>query len=365
MTTGSSERAVDHPHDRADKVGILLVNLGTPEAPTAPALRIYLAQFLCDPRVVEIPRLLWWLILHGVILRIRPARSARKYKKIWLREGSPLAVWTARQATMLRGYLGERGTLVEVRWAMRYGRPAIATELDALCAEGATRVLVFPAYPQYSGATTASVLDDVGAWVARTRRVPELRFINHYHDDPGYIDALAAQVRKHWQREGRGRKLVMSFHGMPARTLRLGDPYHCECQKTGRLLAEKLGLEADDWRVSFQSRFGRAEWLQPYTEPTLKALARAGAEGVDVICPGFAADCLETLEEIAIEARAAFLAAGGKTFHYIACLNNSPEGMKALTAIAQRHLQGWESAPTSKEVLKQRQARAIAHGASE
>jgi ferrochelatase len=355
----------DHAHDRADKVGILLVNLGTPEAPTTPALRSYLAQFLSDPRVVEIPRALWWLILHGVILRLRPAASARKYAKVWLREGSPLAVWTARQATMLGGYLGERGALTEVRWAMRYGKPAIAVELDALCAAGATRILVFPAYPQYSAATTASVLDDVGDWIKRTRRLPELRFVNHYHDDPGYIEALAAHVRRHWQREGRGRKLVMSFHGMPARTLRLGDPYHCECLKTGRLLAEKLQLEPDDWRVTFQSRFGRAEWLQPYTEPTLKALAKAGTEGVDLICPGFAADCLETLEEISIEARAAFLEAGGKAFHYIPCLNNSPEGMKALAGVALRHLQGWDTAPTSKAELQQRKARAIAQGASE
>jgi ferrochelatase len=266
---------------------------------------------------------------------------------------------------MLRSYLGERGALVEVRWAMRYGQPAIAGELDALRAQGCTRILVFPAYPQYSAATTASVLDDVGHWVRRTRRVPELRFVNHYHDDAGYIEALAAQVRKHWQREGRGRKLVMSFHGMPARTLHLGDPYHCECLKTGRLLAEKLRLEDDDWRVTFQSRFGRAEWLQPYTEPTLSAMAKGGVEGVDVICPGFAADCLETLEEIAIEAKAAFLSAGGKTFHYLPCLNNSPEGMKAMAGIALRHLQGWDTTPISKEVLQHRQARAVAHGASE
>ncbi len=355
----------EHAHDSPEKVGVLLVNLGTPDAPSTPALRRYLAQFLSDPRVVEIPRALWWLVLHGVILRLRPAQSARKYRKVWLREGSPLAVWTARQANMLRSYVGERGPLVEVRWAMRYGQPAIAAALDALCAEGTTRILVFPAYPQYSAATTASVLDDVGDWVRRTRRVPELRFVNHYHDDPGYIEALAAQVRKHWQREGRGRKLVMSFHGMPKRTLLLGDPYHCECLKTSRLLAEKLQLEDGDWRVTFQSRFGRAEWLQPYTEPTLKALAKGGAEGVDVICPGFAADCLETLEEIAIEARAAFLSAGGKTFHYIPCLNNSPEGMKALTGVALRHLQGWDTTPMSKAALQPTMARAIAHGASE
>jgi ferrochelatase len=236
MSAPTGEQA----HLRPEKVGVLLVNLGTPDAPTTPALRRYLAQFLSDRRVVEIPRVLWWLILHGIILRIRPARSARKYKKIWLREGSPLAMWTARQANMMRSYVGERGPLVEVRWAMRYGQPTIAAELDALCAEGATRILVFPAYPQYSAATTASAIDGVADWVRRTRRVPELRFVNHYHDDPGYIEALAAQVRKHWQREGRGRKLVMSFHGMPRRTLLLGDSYHCECLKTGRLLAERL-----------------------------------------------------------------------------------------------------------------------------
>jgi len=353
-----------HAHGAGEKVGVLLVNLGTPDAPDPPALRRYLAQFLSDPRVVEIPRALWWLLLHLVILRVRPAASARKYRKIWLREGSPLAVWTARQARMLRGYLGERGALVEVRWAMRYGRPAIAAELDALCAEGCDRVLVLPAYPQYSAATTASALDAIGAWVRRTRRVPELRFVNHYHDDPGYIEALAAQVRRHWQREGRGRMLVMSFHGMPARTLRLGDPYHCECLKTARLLADRLKLEDGAWRVTFQSRFGRAEWLQPYTEATLRALAQGGTHGVDVICPGFAADCLETLEEIAIEARAAFLAAGGKTFHYIPCLNDSHEGMQAMAGVALRHLQGWDTTPISKEALQQRQARAAAHGAS-
>lgn len=350
-------------HDRADKVGLLFVNLGTPEAPTPAALRAYLGQFLSDPRVVEIPRLPWWLILHGVILRTRPARSARKYAQVWMPEGSPLAVWTARQATLLRGYLGERGAPVEVRWAMRYGKPAIAAELDALCAAGATRILVFPAYPQYCAATTASVLDDVGAWMARTRRLPELRFINHYHDDAGYVDALASQVRRHWEREGRGRKLVLSFHGMPARTLQLGDPYHCECQKTGRLLAARLGLSASDYRVTFQSRFGRAAWLQPYSEPTLVEMARAGVEGVDVICPGFAADCLETLEEISIEARAAFLRAGGKTFHYLPCLNDSPEGMRALAGVALRHLQGWDLAPTSKEEQDDRRARATALGA--
>jgi ferrochelatase len=341
----------------AHKVGILYVNLGTPDEPTPAALRRYLAQFLWDPRVVEIPRLAWWLILHGIVLRSRPAKSARKYAQVWMPEGSPLAVWTARQATLLRGYLGERGTPAEVRWAMRYGRPAIAAELDALHAAGCTRILVFPAYPQYCAATTASAFDAVGAWMARTRRLPELRFVNRYHDDPGYIDALAAHVRRHWQREGRGRPLVFSFHGMPQRTRELGDPYHDECQETARLLAEALGLAADEFRVTFQSRFGRAAWLQPSTDATLAALAREGHAEVDVICPGFAADCVETLEEIAIEGRATFLAAGGKALHYVPCLNDSPEGMRALAGIALRHLQGWEPAPISGEDGREARAR--------
>jgi ferrochelatase len=352
-------------HDRPDRTGLLFVNLGTPAAPTPAATRAYLAQFLSDPRVVEIPRLAWWPVLHGIVLRTRPAKSARKYAQVWTPEGSPLAVWTAKQATLLRGYLGERGAAVEVRWAMRYGRPAIAAELDALCAAGATRVLVFPAYPQYSAATTASVLDDVAAWMRRTRRLPELRFVNHYHDEPAYIEALAAHVRRHWARAGRGRVLVLSFHGMPARTLGLGDPYHCECRRTGRLLAEALGLQDDQWRLTFQSRFGRAKWLEPATDATLASLARAGVAGVDVLCPGFAADCLETLEEIAIEARAGFLAAGGREFHYLPCLNDSPEGMRALAAVALRHLQGWPVAVAAPDALRERQARARALGATD
>ena len=350
-------------HDAPERVGVLLVNLGTPDAPTPAATRRYLAEFLSDPRVVEIPRLAWWPILHGIVLRTRPAKSARKYAQVWTPEGSPLAVWTARQAALLRGWLGERGAAVEVGWAMRYGSPAIAAGLDALCAAGCTRVLVLPAYPQYSAATTASVSDAVGAWAARTRRLPELRFVNHYHDEPAYVEALAAQVRRHWARERRGRPLVLSFHGMPRRTLALGDPYHCECLKTARLLRTALGLAEGDVHVTFQSRFGRAAWLQPYTDATLAALARAGHAGVDVMCPGFAADCLETLEEIALEGRQTFLAAGGRDFHYLPCLNDSPEGMRALVAVAQRHLQGWDTAPTSEEERRARQARATALGA--
>ncbi|WP_137893352.1 ferrochelatase [Ramlibacter sp. 2FC] len=356
----------EYKHGQAGRTAILLCNLGTPEAPTAPALRRYLAEFLGDPRVVEIPRPLWWLILHGIILRLRPRKSAAKYASIWTPQGSPLKLWTDKQAKLLRGWLGERGPAVTVRYAMRYGSPAIASELDALKAEGATRILVLPLYPQYSGTTTASVFDAVYGWAAQIRHIPELRFVNRYHDDAGYIEALARGIRRHWQSHGRPEKLVMSFHGVPERTLRLGDPYHCECQKTARLLAQKLGLAPEQYLVSFQSRFGKAKWLQPYTEPSLVALAKAGVQRVDVVCPGFTSDCLETLEEIAQEVRQAFLLAGGKEFHYIPCLNDSPDWITALSQIAERHLAGW---PTQTEAepatLAASRAAALAMGAKQ
>ena len=353
-------------HGQVPRTGILIVNLGTPEAPTAPALRRYLAQFLSDPRVVEIPKALWWPILHGIILRVRPAKSAAKYASIWTPQGSPLRVWTEKQATLLGGFLGQHGHQVRVRHAMRYGEPSVASQLDAFKAEGVTRVLVLPLYPQYSGATTASVMDEVFAWGRRTRLLPELRHVNHFHDDPGYVQALAESVRAHWAREGRGDKLVMSFHGMPHRTLLLGDPYHCECLKTGRLLAEALGLSADQYVVTFQSRFGKAKWLQPYTEPTLRALAKAGTKRVDVICPAFVSDCIETLEEIDMEGREAFLSSGGQAFHYIPCLNDRLDWIRALSRIAEQHLRGWPTLPEqqpSGDELHQRQARAQAAGA--
>lgn len=328
-------------HGQAARTAIVLCNLGTPDAPTAPALRRYLAQFLGDPRVVEIPRPLWWLILHGIILRTRPRQSAAKYARIWMDEGSPLMVWTRKQATLLRGWLGERGHQVIVRHAMRYGTPSIAGELDRLKAEGATRILIVPLYPQYSGTTTASVFDAVYLWAAQVRHLPELRFVNRYHDDPGYIDALARHIRTFWQQHGQAEKLVMSFHGVPERTLHLGDPYHCECQKTARLLAQALGLTPAQWQLTFQSRFGKAKWLQPYTEPTLAALARSGVRHVQLVCPGFTSDCLETLEEIDIEGRQAFLDAGGRQFDYIPCLNDSDRWIRALADLCERHLAGW------------------------
>lgn len=325
----------------ASGTAILLCNLGTPDAPTAPAVRRYLAQFLADPRVVEIPKVLWWLILHGIILRVRPAKSAAKYATVWLPEGSPLKVWTQKQAKLLAGYLGERGHQVPVAYAMRYGTPAIGRELDALKAAGATRILVLPMYPQYCAATTASVNDAIYQWALRVRALPELRFVNRYHDDPAYIAALAKRVSDHWMSHGRPDKLVMSFHGMPRRTRDLGDPYYGECLETGRLLAQRLDLKEGQWAVTFQSRFGKAEWLQPYTEPTLVELAKQGVKRVDVMCPGFTADCLETLEEIAQEARDAFLEAGGAEFNYIPCLNDQHEWITALSTLAIRHMQGW------------------------
>ena len=330
-----------HQHGSAERTAVLLVNLGTPDAPTPAALRRYLAEFLSDPRVVEIARVLWLPILHGVILRLRPRKSAAKYASIWTPEGSPLRVWTGKQAKLLAGYLGELGHAVLVRYAMRYGTPSVAGQLDALKADGVTRILVLPLYPQYAAATTASAFDAVYAWAATARRVPELRFVNQYHDDAGYIAALSRRIENHWMTHGRPDTLVLSFHGVPERTLHLGDPYHCQCRKTARLLAERLSLKPAQVVVTFQSRFGKAKWLQPYSEPTLVKLAQQGVKRVDVACPGFVADCLETLEEIAQEARAAFLGAGGAEFRYIECLNDQPEWMAALSAIAIRHLQGW------------------------
>lgn len=353
----------EHSHARSGRVAVLLVNLGTPDSPTAADLRRYLAEFLSDPRVVEIPRLLWLALLHGLILRVRPAKSAAKYASIWTPEGSPLLVWTLRQTEALQRRLAARDSPIVLRAAMRYGQPSVGKLLDELKAEGADRILVVPLYPQYAAATTASVFDAVAQWSTSIRRIPEFRFINHYHDDPGYIEALAQSVEQHWARAGRGGKLVMSFHGIPARSLALGDPYFCECHKTARLLAQRLALSAEDHVVTFQSRLGRAKWLEPYTEPTLKSLASQGLQRADVICPGFSADCLETLEEIAQEARDAFLESGGKEFHYIPCLNTDDTWIAALDDLVQRHLQGWPLTPPSAEELERQVAAARSFGA--
>ena len=357
-----------HKHGTPPGTAVLLVNLGTPEAPTAPALKRYLRQFLGDSRVVEIPRAIWWLILNGIILNTRPKKSAAKYALVWLAEGSPLKVHTERQAKYLAGYLGERGLQVTVAPAMRYGAPAIPDVLDRLKAAGNTRILVLPMYPQYSATTTATVVDDACRWLLTQRNQPEMRFVRNFHDDPAYIAALAQTVLDHWQKHGRlsaGNQLIISFHGLPRRNLDLGDPYYCECMKTGRLLAESLNLDAEQYKICFQSRFGKAEWLQPYTAPTLEALGKAGTQRVDVICPGFVADCLETLEEIAMEGKESFLTSGGKEFHYIPALNEDHGWLAALTSLVECHLSGWPSKEQSDpEALAASARLAKTHGAA-
>lgn len=354
----------DYAHGTVARTAVLLVNLGTPDAPEPGAVRRYLRQFLSDPRVVEIPRAVWLPILHGIILNLRPRKSAAKYATIWTPEGSPLRVYSERQAMLLRGWLGERGLDIDVALAMRYGQPSIESVLGELRARHVERLLVLPLYPQYSATSTATVFDEVHRVLAATRNLPEVRWVKHFHDHPHYIEALKESVLAHWRKFGppmdAGGKLVMSFHGVPRRTLDLGDPYHCECQKTGRLLAETLGLSKDEYVVTFQSRFGKAEWLQPYTAPTLRELAKQGTPRVDVLCPGFVADCLETLEEIGLEGKHEFLTSGGKEYHCIPCLNDSPRFIDALADIVAAHVQGW---PVDKAQRGGREAKAQASAA--
>ena len=334
-----------YAHGSVARVGILLVNLGTPDAPTAAAVRRYLAEFLSDPRVVEIPRIAWWPILHGLILRTRPARSAAKYKAIWTEQGSPLRVHLGHQVQYLKGYLGQRvKSPLSVAGAMRYGNPTIAQGIAQLKAQGCDRLLVLPLYPQYAASTTGSTLDAVGAVLARMRNVPGLRVVRNFHDHPAYVKAVAKAINDYWMKHGRPDRLVMSFHGLPRFSLDKGDPYHCECMKSARLIASEIGWNDERTVVTFQSRFGRTEWLKPYTADTLAALGTKGVGRVDVACPGFAADCLETLEEIAIEGRRTFLAAGGREFNYIPTTNDMGPWMTALTIIALENLQGWVTA---------------------
>lgn len=350
----------EYSHGRIAKTAVVLINLGTPDEPVSASVRRYLKQFLSDPRVVEIPRPVWWMILHGIILPFRSGQSAKKYATIWNKDGSPLKTHTIKQAALLKGYLGERGHEVDVVYAMRYGTPSIASVLQKLKNEGYDKVLILPAYPQYSATTTASTFDEVFRFYQKVRNLPELRLIRGYHDHEAYIEALKQSVLQHWQLNGRPEKLLMSFHGLPKAFLLRGDPYHCECYKTARLLAEQLGLSKDQYMVSFQSRLGRAEWLQPYTAPTVRKLAQEGVRHLDVICPGFSADCLETLEEISMEVRAEFLQAGGKEFNYIPCLNENPAWLRALAEIAEQHLIGWPTMQTASQKEQQRQQAQIA-----
>jgi len=332
-------------HGTPPALGVLVTNLGTPDAPTPAAVRRYLAEFLSDPRVIEMPRWLWRIILHGVILRVRPRRSAEAYHKVWGPEGSPLLAIARRQAAALAQALGARlRGPVQVALGMRYGRPAIADALEELRAAGCRRLLVLPLYPQYSATTTGSTFDAVAATLRTWRWVPELRLVSHYHDDPAYIDALVASVREARTAMGEPERLLFSFHGLPRRYLAAGDPYHCECQRTARLVAERLGLGTGRWAVSFQSRVGREEWLKPYTDHLLKEWGASGVKRVHVLCAGFSADCLETLEEIDQQNRAFFLEAGGESFHYIPALNDRADHIAALTNLVLRHVQGWPEA---------------------
>ena len=361
-----------NPHLRPSRTGVLLINLGTPEAPTRAAVKTYLKQFLSDPRVVEIPRVVWWFILHGIILPIRSGASAKKYASIWLKDGSPLLVHSQAQAQGLRDRFQSKDANVIVDLAMRYGKPSIPEVLKRFQDANVERLLVLPLYPQYSATTSASSFDAVFAVLQTWRNQPELRIVKHYHDHASYIESLRQQIEAYWSQHGRpdfskGAKLVMSFHGLPKRNLMQGDPYHCECLKSGRLLGEALGLEPDYYRVTFQSRFGRAEWLKPYTALTIEELGKAGCPQIDIVCPGFPADCLETLEEIAMEGKEEFLTAGGSQYRYIPCINDHPDGISAMADLLQGHLAGWPLAhddATAQELALQQQ-RALGLGASE
>lgn len=324
------------------RIGVLVTNLGTPDAPETGPVRRYLKEFLSDPRVVEVPRLLWWFILNLVILRIRPARSARAYRTVWTENGSPLLLHTSALAEALQAKLANRyGEEVVVDFAMRYGKPSISEVTDRLLAGGVEKLLVLPLFPQYSGATGGSTFDALGADLSGRRRVPDLRFVGDYHDHPDYIGALALSIRTYQEQHGKPEKLLFSYHGVPKRYCDKGDPYFQQCRNTTRLVAELLNLDEDGYLTVFQSRFGREEWLKPYTDETLKSLPAEGIKSIQVICPGFSADCLETLEEIGVENRDYFLEAGGTEYGYIPCLNSDTEHVAALAQLLEEELAGW------------------------
>ena len=353
----------DHTHGIPVKTGILLVNLGTPDTPTPASVRTYLKEFLGDPRVVEIPKAIWWVILNGIILNTRPKKSAAKYASIWMKEGSPLRVYTEKQTSLLKGYLSQRTKApYVVDYAMRYGNPSIPSVIRKLKEQNCQRILVVPMYPQYAASSTGTAFDIVFAELLKMRNMPGVRTIKNFHDDPGYIKALANNINEYWVKNGRPEKLLMSFHGLPKFSLDKGDPYHCECIKTGRLLTQELGLKPEQFALSFQSRFGKAEWLKPYTTATLQELGKQKTKRVDVVCPGFVADCLETLEEIAIEGKEDFQHAGGGEYHYIPCLNERDDWIHALTDLVMDNLHGW-LVESNKMELEQGRLKAIEMGA--
>lgn len=332
----------DFRHDEPASLGVLVTNLGTPDAPTAPALRRYLKEFLSDPRVVELPRPLWWLILNGLVLRTRPAKSAAAYARVWTERGSPLLSHCEDITEALEKRLGERFRgRVEVALGMRYGNPSLRSALESLRDRGARRLLVLPLYPQYASSTTGSTFAKITDILSQWRWLPEFRMVTGYHDEPGYVRALAERIREHWQAKGRGERLMFSFHGIPRFTFLAGDPYHCHCHKTARLVAETLGLAEGEWFVTFQSRFGKAEWLKPYTDETLERWGGEGVGNIDVICPGFPADCLETLDEIGFENAELFHESGGGQLRYIPALNAGDTHLQMLENLVTRHAGGW------------------------
>ena len=334
-----SQNFGQHPKNT---VGILITNLGTPAAPTKTALKIYLREFLSDPRVIEIPRLVWWFILNFIILNIRPARSAEAYSTVWTEEGSPLLVNTRNQAEGLKNALSSKyGDEIAVDFGMRYGEPSIESAIKELESIGIQKLLVLPLYPQYSGPTTGSTFDAIAKFFVKQRWIPEVRFVSSYHDHPAYIEAIASQIEKHRSKYGESDMLIFSYHGEPQSYMEAGDPYFHQCQKTSELLVKKLNLEADKYLTTFQSRFGPREWLQPYTDETLKDLPNKQVESVQIICPGFASDCLETIEEINVENRQYFLDAGGKKYEYIPCLNSESVHINALSKLVTDKCKGW------------------------
>ncbi len=328
----------NHPDVSEQKTGILLTNLGTPDEPTPKALRRYLKEFLWDRRVVEVPRPIWWLILNGVVLNTRPKKSAALYQSVWTEQGSPLLLNTFKQADELRERLPES---VELEVGMRYGNPSISAALEKLLNAGVTRLLVLPLYPQYSGSTSGSTFDAVSQMFRNWRWVPDVRFISDYHAEPSYIEAMASHLQTYWQRNGQAKHTVFSFHGLPQHFIDCGDPYESQCQTTAKLLAQKLGLAEGEWRLTFQSRLGKAQWLQPYTDQTMKALPAEGHTEVDVFCPGFSADCLETLEEIAEENKGYFMQAGGQQYRYIPALNAEGAHIDMMQCLVEQNAQNW------------------------
>ena len=329
-------------HGQQHQIGVLVCNLGTPEAPDATSVRKYLAQFLSDKRVVELSDWLWKPILHGVILRIRPSRSAKAYQKVWGEKGSPLLDISQRQVTAIQKALDEKSSnSFTVALGMRYGEPSIASALQALRAKQVRKIIVLPLYPQYASATTGSVFDALASEISTWRWVPELQFVNEYYRDPRYLDALAESIEKHWQEHGKNERLLMSFHGIPEEYFLAGDPYYCHCQATARELASRLSLEEQAWQITFQSRVGRQRWLQPYTDLTVEKLANEGVKSLDVVCPGFSADCLETLEEIAMQNAEIFTAGGGEQLNYIAALNDNDTHIEFLSELVRERCQSW------------------------